>query len=180
MNNDELQKAIDDITKDNAPAEAAPAVDATAENEQLANEVAGQTAPVTGAGVDLAPTAVPEVDLGAAPAPEIPAEPSMPPMPEAPVAPVAEEAPVAAPEVAPVVEEPAVAVPEAPVSDNATLEEAMKELYPLLDRVEMPIEEKFDITLKFGEPAKALELAKQMTDETAKANALLEIINKVK
>ena len=62
MNNDELQKAIDDITNNNAAAqEAAPAVDAAAENEQLANEMVQPSAPVTGAGVDLAPTA-PEVD----------------------------------------------------------------------------------------------------------------------
>ena len=33
MNNDELQKAIDDITNNNAAAQEAPAVDAAAENE---------------------------------------------------------------------------------------------------------------------------------------------------
>lgn len=182
MNNDELQKAIDDITNSNATTEAAApeaAAVSAAENEQLANEMAAPSAPVTGAGVDLAPT--PEVDLGTAPAPAVPEEPAMPPV-EAAAAP---EAPVAAPAVeTPVmgaIETPAVeAAPEAPVSDNATLEEAMKELYPLLDRVEMPIEEKFDITLKYGEPAKALELAKQMTDENAKANALLAIVEKLK
>ncbi|MBR3319714.1 hypothetical protein IKG20_00165 [Candidatus Saccharibacteria bacterium] len=197
MNNDELQKAIDDITKDNAPDAAAPAVDAAAENEQLANELVG------------AAPAAPEVELAAAPAPAIPTEPSMPPTAEAPV----EEAPIAsAPEapVAPAAPAPASApeplaeeveevpapeiklgnaqvddiVPEAPEApaarDDDTLNEALKELYPLLDRVDMPVEEKFDITLKFGEPAKALDLAKKITDETKKANALLEIVNKLK
>ena len=174
MNNDELQKAIDDITNANAaPAEAAPAVDAaaaTAENEQLANEMAAPAAPVTGAGVDLAPAA-PEVDLGTAPAPAVPEEPAMPPVEAATEAAPAMEAPVV-PEAAP-------EVTVAPADDD-TLNEALKELYPLLDRVEMPVEEKFDITLKFGEPAKALTLAKQITDETTRANALLEIVNKLK
>lgn len=68
----------------------------------------------------------------------------------------------------------------APVSDNATLEEAMRELYPLLDKVDMPVDEKFEITMKYGEPAKALELAKQIADDTSKANALVKIIEKLK
>ena len=138
MNNDELQKAIDDITNANAAsAEAVPvdAATATAENEQLANEMAAPAAPVTGAGVDLAPT-TPEVDLGTAPAPVVPEMPGMPPV----GASVAAEAPVA-PAVAPTPEVAGVAAP----ADNDTLNEALKELYPLLDRVEMPIEEKFDI-----------------------------------
>ena len=52
MNNDELQKAIDDITKETAPAPAEPVA---AETEALANEIAGATAPTTGEGVALAP-----------------------------------------------------------------------------------------------------------------------------
>ena len=182
MNNDELQKAIDDITRDNASAEAAPAVDAaasTVENEQLANELAGAApaseavAPETAATpvVDAAPV-VAETDFAPAPAPapEVPVEPAMPPM----------SRPVAAPETS--VVETVSAAPEAaaPVSDNATLEEAMRELYPLLDKVEMPVEEKFEITMKYGEPAKALELAKQIADDTSKANALMKIIEKLK
>lgn len=185
MNNDELQKAIDDITNSNnaAPAEAAPAVDAAAENEQLANEIAQPSAPVTGAGVDLAPT-TPEVDLGTAPAPAVPEMPGMPPVEAAPavaeaVAPAAEAEPeVPEAPVAPAIETPAVA--EASAADDDTLNEAYKALYPLLDKVEMPVEEKFDITMKFGEPAKALELAKQIADDTSKANALMKIIEKLK
>jgi len=176
MNNDELQKAIDDITRDNMAAEEAPATDVTAENEQLADELAQ---PAVAPAPEVEP-AVSAPDFGVAPAPVIPDAPGMPPV-EAPVAAAPGVAEVAeAPEIvttAPAVE-PVVA--EAPVSDEATLEEAMKELYPLLDRVSIPIEEKFDITLKYGEPAKALEIAKQYTDETAKANALLEIVNKLK
>ena len=44
----------------------------------------------------------------------------------------------------------------AEVADGDTLNEALKELYPLLDKVDIPVEEKFDITMKFGSPAKAL------------------------
>lgn len=191
MNNDELQKAIDDITNNNAAAEAAPVADATAENEQLASELAG-AAPAApeapAAGFAPAP----------APAPEVPAEPGMPPVAGEAVAPEMAEAVAPAVEAAPAVEEvseaaevEAPAVPEiklsapaaeaAPVaSDDDTLNEAYKALYPLLDKVEMPVEEKFDITMKFGEPAKALELAKQIADDTSKANALMKIIEKLK
>ncbi|MBR3594781.1 hypothetical protein IKL45_00885 [Candidatus Saccharibacteria bacterium] len=180
MNNDELQKAIDDITNNNAAAEAAPAADATAENEQLASELAG-AAPAA-ATAEFAPAP--------APAPEVPAEPGMPPVAAAEaVAPEMAEAVAPAAEAAPVTEEVAAApeiklgnapAAEAPASDNATLEEAYKELYPLLDKVELPVEEKFEITLKFGEPSEALELAKQIAEPTAKANALLKIVNKLK
>ncbi|MBR3319232.1 hypothetical protein IKG06_01855 [Candidatus Saccharibacteria bacterium] len=177
MNNDELQRAIDDITKDNAPAEAVPAVGSAAENEQLANELDQTVAPAVG------PTITPETpDFGVAPTPVVPDAPGMPPvetteavatMPEAPVAPAAPVVETAEPvaEAAPATAEDA---------DGDTLNEALKELYPLLDKVDIPVEEKFDITMKFGSPAKALDIAKQMTDETAKANALLEIVNKLK
>ena len=187
MNNDELQKAIDDITNNNAAAEAAPVADATAENEQLASELAGAAAQA----------AAPEVAGFApapAPAPEVPAEPGMPPVageavapemaevvapaaeavaPVAPAVPVAEEAPEIKLGAAPVAE-------SAPVSDDATLEEAMKELYPLLDKVEMPVEDKFEIALKFGEPSKALVFAKNIADETLRAKALMKLIEKLK
>jgi hypothetical protein len=174
MNNDELQKAIDDITKDNAPVEAAPAVGSVAENEQLANELDQTVAPA--AETAITPDAP---DFGVAPAPAIPDAPGMPPV-EAPevAAPVA-EAPVA-PAAAPAVEVAEPAAEVAPAADDDTLNEALKELYPLLDKVDIPVEEKFDITMKFGSPAKALDIAKQMTDETTKANALLEIVNKLK
>lgn len=177
MNNDELQKAIDDITNNNAAAEATPAVDAVAENEQLANELARPAAPVNGAGVDLVPAtpnaAMPEVEIAAAPAPVVPEMPGMPPVAGAPVE----------TEAVPMAEEPVAEAPmagEVSVADEETLNEAYRALYPLLDKVEMPVEEKFDITLKFGEPAKALGFAKQIADDTAKANALVKIIEKLK
>ena len=62
----------------------------------------------------------------------------------------------------------------------SSLNEAYKELYPLLDKVEMPVEEKFEITLKFGEPSEALVFAKNIADETLKAKALMKLIEKLK
>ena len=95
--------------------------------------------------------------------------------------PAEEEASVEAAPAAPEIKLSAPAAEAAPVaSDDDTLNEAYKALYPLLDKVEMPVEEKFDITMKFGEPAKALELAKQIADDTSKANALMKIIEKLK
>ena len=186
MNNDELQKAIDDITRDNA----APAAGGATENEALADEIAG---PTTREGVNLAPTNVAEFNVPAAPAPAVPETPGMPPVAEAPVTDSVSEAieaatanvgamPVAepAPETTPVAEAP-VATPEVkPVGNEEVKKEALKELYPLLDKVQMEPKEKFDIAIEYGEPAKALEYAKVITDETEKANALLEVINKVK
>ena len=179
MNNDELQRAIDDITKDNAPAETMPTVGSAAENEQLANELDQTVAPTTEANI-----ATETPDFGVAPAPVIPEAPGMPPVETVEAAAPTVEAPVAP--AAPVIEtaEPEQVAEAAPataeVADGDTLNEALKELYPLLDKVDIPVEEKFDITMKFGSPAKALDIAKQMTDETAKANALLEIVNKLK
>jgi hypothetical protein len=196
MNNDELQKAIDDITRDTAaPVAPAPTTAAVVENDQLADELEQQQATV-------APT--PEIILGTAPAPVVPEDPAMPPAvkpveeaaavataePEVvaapaaePVAPVTEEvaeAPIAEPETEPEVEPVAPVEDKKPISDDVTLEEALKELYPLLDKVEMPAQEKFDITMRVGEPSKALEYAKAIADDTAKANALLAIVERLK
>ena len=188
MNNDELQKAIDDITRDNA----APVTETSGENEALANELAGaaaEAAPVSPAtpaveagGVDAAA----DFNVPAAPAPVVPEMPGMPP-----VAPSAD--PVAA-EPKPVVAAPAPAevAPVATIQmahaettgDKEAIEkEALKALYPLLDKVELKPEEKFEIWMKVEDTValgKALEYAKQFADETAKANALLKIVDAAK
>lgn len=72
-----------------------------------------------------------------------------------------------------------------PVSSGAksVAEEAMKELYPLLDKVpSMTDKEKFDVCMQVGEEAlpNALQYAKGITDETEKAEALLKIIQSTK
>ncbi|MBQ8996577.1 hypothetical protein IJ095_00915 [Candidatus Saccharibacteria bacterium] len=179
MNNDELQKAIDDITKETAPAPAEPVA---AETEALANEIAGATAPTTGEGVALAPVAeaapaaeAPAVDIPAAPAPAVPETPAMPPVAEAPAAEPAPAEPVA-PAPAPVV----ATEPEAAATGMDDIKkEALKELYPLLDKTDMTAEEKYDICMEMqSEPdaiRNALGYAKQFTDMGKKVDALLKI-----
>ena len=185
MNNDELQKAIDDITRDNA----APApVDASvADNEALANEIAAAMP------AEVAPVE-PATEMPAAPAPVVPEAPAMPPTEAAP-APVEASAPQpveGAPQPAPeIVMNPSVSsvgAPEVsvPSSDlEAVAREARKELYPLLDKVSMEPEEKFEICMEVAETDKsaisvALSAAKQFSDETKKAEALLQIIDATK
>ena len=185
MNNDELQKAIDDITKETTPA---PAEAVAAETEALANEIAGVTAPsgapTTGEGIALnpvteapaAPTEVasaPAIEIPAAPAPEVPEAPAMPPSVTAPApveAPTAEPATVEEPK-----EEPKA---EAPEFDDIK-KEALKELYPLLDKTDMTAEEKYVICMEMkSEPdamRRALGYAKSFSDTDKKVEALLTI-----
>lgn len=197
MNNDELQKAIDDITKETAPA---PAETGAAETEALANEIAGVAvpsgAPTTGEGVTLNPVGAeapvapaapeaPAIEIPAAPAPAVPEAPAMPPSVAAPAetpAPAPEPAPAPAEPVA--VEEPKVVEPkEEPKAEVAGMDdikkEALKELYPLLDKTDMTAEEKYDICMEMkSEPdamRRALDYAKQFSDVDKKVEALLTI-----
>lgn len=127
------------------------------------------------AGVDL------QADTTTAPAIDD-ASTAVPPLPE----PVAE--PVAV--VPPVVEPPVVAEPVvAPASgDNLTgvKQEALSELRPLVDKLNIPAEEKFDTYLlllrstddkSLIEPAH--ETAKLIEDESRRAQALLDIIKEI-
>jgi len=194
MNNDELQKAIDDITKETA----APTENVAAEAEALANEIAGVTvpsgAPTTGEGVALNPTgaAAPAIEIPAAPAPEVPEAPAMPPKAAAPVpeAQPSVAAPVEAP-AAPVAEKPKMEVPETPAMEPEPAasevtgemadikKEALKELYPLLDKTDMTAEEKYEICMEMqSEPdamRRALDYAKKFEDTDKKVDALLKI-----
>lgn len=101
------------------------------------------------------------------------------PEPEAPVepAPAEEPAPVAEP-------------PAAPALGHEELEtikkEALEELKPLVDKLDLPPEEKFDILLLIIRStddeelvSKAHDTATQIEDETRKAQALLDIIKEV-
>lgn len=191
MNNDELQKAIDDITKEaTAPAAEPTAVD----NEALANEIAQVTAPAaepvvpadgaTAAEVaaNVAATAAASFEAPA-PAPAVPETPSMPPATDNPIAPT-----VAAPEPALAAAEPAVepkqeeapAVAEEVNTDMDEIrKEALKELYPLLDKTDMTVEEKYDICIGMKDEKdaikNALRYAKEFTDVDKKVDALLKI-----
>lgn len=128
--------------------------------------------------------------------------------PQAPAAPAAEpamqfeEAPVpaappvvlptpSAPVVAPAVDTPAVApVVAAPTQNETGLEgiknAALEELRPLIDRVDLPVEEKFNTYLMLIRStddasliAPAHAAAQAITDEKQKAEALLEIIKEI-
>ncbi len=210
MSNDELQKAIDDITKSDAGGVA----EGANENEALVDEMVQAGMPTTGEGVPLAPLN----DAGAADAvaPEMAAAPEIK-IPEVGAMPPVEEKAAGADEgagvlgatptieAAPVAPEVSATVPEAPITEPAAAEvstpeisapevsadlakiekEALKELYPLLDKVKLPAEEKFEICMKVaGEDKKAisgaLDAAKEIVDETKRAEALLKIIEQVK
>lgn len=97
--------------------------------------------------------------------------------------------PVAEPVIEPTMPDPIVAAP-APVaagSDLTTVKsEAINELRPLVDKLSLPAEEKFDTYLlllrstddrSLIEPAH--EIAKQITDEARRAQALLDIIKEI-
>ena len=189
MNNDELQKAIDDITKEaTAPAAEPTAVD----NEALANEIAQATAPAaepvvpaegaTAAEVaaNVAATAAASFETPA-PAPAVPETPSMPPAADNPIAPtVAAPEPAAAePAVEPKREEAPAVAEEVNTDMDEIKKEALKELYPLLDKTDMTVEEKYDICMEMqSEPdaiRNALGYAKQFTDTDKKVDALLKI-----
>ena len=192
MNNDELQKAIDDITKEST---AAPTENVAAEAEALANEIAGVAAPsgapTTGEGVALSPAgaAAPAIEIPAAPAPAVPEGLAMPPSAAAPAAaPAAAAEPVAEKPVAePKAEEPTLAKIEEPKEEPKTeatgmediKKEALKELYPLLDKTDMTAEEKYDICMGMKEEKdavrRALDYAKQFSDTDKKVDALLKI-----
>ena len=63
--------------------------------------------------------------------------------------------------------------------------EALKELYPLLNKVSLPAEEKFDICMKVAEEDKeaiagAFDATKEFVDETKKAEALVKILEAIK
>lgn len=118
---------------------------------------------------------------------ETPAPVSVPPV--ATVDPSATAAPAAVPPVAPIViPEPDTAVADTSSStDLDTIKnDALQELRPLIDRVDLPAEEKFDTYLLLIRSTDdssligpAHEAAQNITDEKRKAEALLDIIKEI-
>lgn len=106
-------------------------------------------------------------------------------------------APVASTPIAPAAAEPVAAIPSLPTptpslssassSDlNGIKSEAIKELRPLMDHVDLPAQEKFDTYLMLlrstDDPsliAPAHAAAQSITEEKPKAEALLEIIKEI-
>lgn len=145
------------------------------DDQELAKVLAGinqQADDVSNAGAGF--TVPPVSDMTAAPVEEPAPEQIVPPVVEMPAPePVAEPAPMVA--------------PVASGSDLTTVKsEAINELRPLVDKLNVPAEEKFDTYLllirstddrSLIEPAH--EIAKLITDEARRAQALLDIIKEI-
>jgi hypothetical protein len=108
-------------------------------------------------------------------------------VPAAPVAPVAPApAPLTGPEPAPVMSAPAPNLPVAAGGLEELKKTALEELRPLVGKLNLPPEDKFDTLLliirstddqTLLEPAH--EAAKQITDENKRAQALLDVIKEI-
>ncbi len=104
---------------------------------------------------------------------------------ETPAAPV-EPAPATEPETIAVPEPLTAAVPSGHEELETIKKEALEELKPLVDKLNLPAEEKFDILLLIIRStddeelvAKAHDTATQIADDGRKAQALLDIIKEV-
>ena len=195
QNNDELQKAIDGIT------DAAANNTASEIEQQIQDQMGMPPAPAFDAGMPPVPEpltpAEPVVPEAAAPAldaaPVLDAAPAIDaPTLDAPTldAPTLDAPAVEAPalDVAPALDAaPAVAPVEAAAAGNleSVKAEMMKELFPLMDKVQMESDEKFGIYQKMIDETNddnmipdAYQAAKGITDETKKAEALLYLIRK--
>lgn len=126
-------------------------------------------------------------DTAAAPAVEPVAPPVLPPLDPMPPAPAEEAAPA---EVAPLPEpaspQPALTIPDASGELDGVKSQAINELRPLVDRLTLPPEEKFDTYLLLIRStddksliAPAHEAARAIEDETRRAQALLDIIKEI-
>lgn len=201
-NENELQKAIDDITSGAVAAQPSATNDVAAELEaKIQNQMGTPPAPEAPAGMAMPP--VPDSSVEAM-NPEAVAE--------APAivgsgAPVAAEEPASEAEDVPVTvgvgaptaetpaaEEPAEPAPVAPAVEESPaasgnlseVKQAMlRDLFPLMDKVELAPEQKYDVYKEMIEstgdkemiPA-AYEAVKGIADETAKAEALLYLVDK--
>lgn len=172
----DLQKAIDDITKN------------TSVDPVFSDPVAAPSSiPEGGPGVitepmpisDIKPVGMPKMPT---PRPTMPAP--MPPIAEAPKAPVAEPAPVVEP----------IATPEPTVSSAANVsgdmksvkEAALRDLAPLLGKIDMDSSKKFKLYKDIREElhddsiiGDAYETAKNISDDTERGEALLYLVESI-
>ena len=199
MSNDELQKAIDDITGGGSSSEPKAPDLGDITNATSGVELGGEAAApiestLTGGG-DA------KIDLGTAPTPEVPSEFSMPTIGgEGEKTGGAElgNSPTSAPEAqggvlgadlgstAGSVENSVSGALKAEISGDdveKVKDDAKVELYPLLDKVNLDAKRKFEICVEVvekigdkGALSAALQAAKEIADPTEKANALLKII----
>lgn len=199
FNDDELQKAIDDITKDAASGGSSSVVDDLVKK----NEESAPAGKVVSASTDMddeqpafgpAPEVpVPPVTDMNVPGADAPADVAGPAIPGPEVA--APEAPAesAKPEEEPKAEETS-AASEAPAAEPApagdfksTREEALKALYPLMDKVKIddPVQkfgmykEMFGLMKNEEVAGSVLKAAEDIPDEQAKADALMGLIQTI-
>lgn len=184
MSNDELQKAIDDITQSDAGM-AAPVTpimsgdDNDNGNDQLADEFSANVVPEPkiGEAVSAEPTFQPPVaEFNEAPAePEVKQE-----IPEEAEENAAPETPVEE-----VKEEPKFEASTGEVDLEEVKKNALRELYPLLKNMNINPEQAFEIckeVAKDGEKGaikEAFEAAKKISDDSKRADALLEIVEMI-
>lgn len=206
MSNDELQKAIDDITS--SEAQAADTANAGAPTVSPSDEMGG-VSDLNMPEVPAEPVAVPDGALADAPSFELPTEPPVAiettpveapvtdeaTSAEAPVQPVEPVTPPVTPEAIspePVKAESEIKMPK--LSEDGPkdpeLEEvensALKELYPLLAKMNVNAREKFDICMKVivktgekGATQAALSAAKEISDETERGECLINLVEAI-
>ncbi len=196
MTNDELQRAIDDITTSDggmaAPVTPVMSGDANEENEQLAGEFGGATAApaMTPAEAVAAELNDQPVTSPVMPADSIAAEPVVENIvDEAPV--VAEVAPAVTPEVvpeeasAPAFEMPATEEVKGDVDLEEVKKNALRELYPLLKNMNINPEQAFAICKEVAEMGEkgafqeAFEAARKISDDAKRAEALFSIVEMI-
>lgn len=183
-NDNELQKAIDDIAK----TETAP-VDPSAATTELEAKIQNQM------GVPPMPPMPPMPVVENAAAPVAAEAPATAPVPEQPVqdlaagAPAAESVEAAAesvePAAEPAIEPESTLEPVAPETDvEAVKTDMMRDLFPLMDKVEMTAERKWEIYKQMIDETHdnsmigaAYEAVKGIEDEKERAEALLYLIN---
>ncbi len=191
----DLQKAIDDITnKTNIdPVFSDPVAAPSSVPEGDTGELDEPVGPFPEPTVEmvapmpepLAPLDSPEIpELNVPMPPEMPAEMPMPPVPPMPE-PV-NEAVVDTPAPAPTYNQPASGVTTQSLTTGEVKKAALRDLLPLLNKLNMDSVEKFDLYRDIFEDLKdytildpAYHAAREISDETARANALLYLVKAI-
>ncbi|MBR0479826.1 hypothetical protein IJJ49_00970 [Candidatus Saccharibacteria bacterium] len=178
----DLQKAIDDITKTTSidpvfsDPVAAPSSVPEGDTGELAEANGPFPEPVIKAPIAPEPVAPAPFEAPAAPAFEVPPVPSVPDLPPAPVF----ESP------APVIQVPEFEPLPQSLNTSEVKKAALRDLVPLLDKINMNSSQKFNIYKDIFDVLKdytvlepAYRAAREITDETERANALLYLVESI-